>query len=105
VVPLSYSFISFLFSFVLSVQAPSMPTLKIPLNRSATNNTIENVGIFKDTINGEEESLEANKWFSSYLGFECQLIKVAKYTNRNFKDQKKVQRKKEKKERKKERQL
>jgi MOSC domain-containing protein len=57
----------------LTVAAPGMPNLQIPL-RPANEDLID-VGVWGDTIKGALVGEEADRWFSGFLRFHCHLVR------------------------------
>ena len=57
----------------LTVAAPDMPDLQIPLRQE--NQNLINVSVWGDTNKGTLVGEEADRWFSEFLEFRCRLVR------------------------------
>ena len=60
----------------LSLSAPEMQALRVPLDGSELSDTVENVVVWRSTVPARAESERVNAWFSRFLGHPCRLFKV-----------------------------
>jgi uncharacterized protein len=57
----------------LTVSAPDMPDLQIPLH--PTNENLIDVSVWGDASKGAPEGEEADRWFREFLRFPCRLVR------------------------------
>jgi len=60
----------------LSVTAPGMEPLTVPLDGSALSDASELVGVWSDTVLARAEGRRTHDWFSRFLKQPCRLLKV-----------------------------
>jgi uncharacterized protein YcbX len=59
----------------LVLGAPGLPPLTVPIERSV--GAPRPVTVWKDTCEATSEGPEASKWFSTHLGTDCELVRLA----------------------------
>jgi len=60
----------------LTLSAPGQAPLRVALDESGLSDTVEQVGVWRDTVAARQDTPAAADWLSTFLGTPCRLLKV-----------------------------